>query len=329
MNEEGLYLGVDLGGTNIEAAAVQAGKVLASKKTSTQAAKGPDIVIGRIEKVVRQVTEKLGKPISQFKALCIGAPGAVNLKTGMVNDAPNLDWNDVPLGGKLKRELGIPVFVDNDVNVGVAGEHAHGAGQGARDMVGVFVGTGIGGGIIINNQLHYGGRGSAGEIGHMVIIPDGRTCGCGKKGCVEAYASKTAIAAAIREQISLGRDCFLENSLKKDKNRPLSSSLIEDALLAGDQVTREVINNAQYYLGLLTANLVNILDPEVIVFGGGLVEQLGDDFLKPIRKTAINHYLQQIDADRIKIVTAALGDHAGTIGASVVAQRRLDADEYS
>ena len=220
----------------------------------------------------------------------------------------------------------MPVFVDNDVNVGVAGEHAYGAGQGARCMVGIFVGTGIGGGVIINNQLHYGGRGTAGEIGHMVIVPDGRLCGCGKKGCVEAYASKTAIAAAIQEQIDQGRESHLKKTLTKKGHKPLSSSQLENALLAGDQVTTDVIQGAQYYLGLLTANLVNILDPEVIVFGGGLVEQLGDDFLIPIRKTAKKYYLQQKNSDKVRIVPAALGDHAGTIGAAVVAQRRLDSN---
>jgi len=325
--EEGLYLGVDLGGTNIEAAAVMKGNVLESKKTSTQAAKGAEVVIGRIEKLIRKVLDKLERPSSEVRALCIGAPGAVNLKTGMVNEAPNLDWINVPLGAELEARLEIPVFVDNDVNVGTAGEHAFGAGQGARHMVGIFVGTGIGGGVILNNQLHYGGRGAAGEIGHMVIVPDGRICGCGKKGCVEAYASKTAVAAAIQEQISQGRDSDLKKPLKKSKGKPLSSSLIEKALIAGDPVTTEVIQQAQYHLGLLTANLVNAFDPEVIVFGGGLVEQLGDDFLKPIRRTAKIHYLQQKHADRIRIVPAALGDHAGTIGAAVVAQRRLESDQ--
>ena len=319
-----MFLGVDLGGTNIQAAAVQKGKILASKKVNTQAKKGAEVVIDRIEIILRQVMDKIDKSPADFQALCIGAPGAVNLETGMVNEAPNLDWVDVPLGRELESRMGLPVFVDNDVNIGVAGEHAHGAGRGARHMVGIFVGTGIGGGVIINDRLHYGERGSAGEIGHMVIVPNGRPCTCGKKGCVEAYASKIGIAAGIREQIKIGRDSYLKKALKKNKNAPLSSSLIEKALLAGDPVTSEVIQEAQYYLGLLTANLVNILDPRIIVFGGGLVDQLGKGFLKPIRKTAKIYYLQQKNIDRIKIVSADLGDNAGTIGAAVVAQRRLE-----
>ncbi len=322
--KKGIFLGVDLGGTNIQAAAVRKGKILISKKTNTQAKKGAEVVIDRIENILRQVMDKIDKSPGDFQALCIGAPGAVNLETGMVNEAPNLDWVNVPLGRELEARMGLPVFVDNDVNIGVAGEHAYGAGRGARHMVGIFVGTGIGGGVIINDRLHYGERGAAGEIGHMVIVPNGRPCGCGKKGCVEAYASKTGIAAWIREQIKIGRDSYLKKALKKNRNAPLSSSLIEKALLAGDPVTSEAIQEAQYYLGLLTANLVNILDPRIIVFGGGLVDQLGKGFLKPIRKTAKIYYLQQKNIDRIKIVSADLGDNAGTIGAAVVAQRRLE-----
>lgn len=321
---KGLFLAVDLGGTNIQAAVVHKGKILTSKKTVTQAKKGSEVVIDRIERVLRQMMSKIDKSPSDFEALCIGAPGAVNLETGMVNEAPNLDWINVPLGMELEARLDLPVFVDNDVNIGTAGEHAYGAGRGAHHMVGIFVGTGIGGGVIINDHLHYGGRGAAGEIGHMVIVPNGRLCGCGKKGCVEAYASKTGIGAFIREQISLGRDCYLKKDVMKIGSPPLSSSRIEEAINADDPVTTEAVKDAQYYLGLLTANLVNTLDPDVIVFGGGLVEQLGNDFLKPIRKIAKVHYLQQKHADRIQIVPATLGDHAGTIGAAVVAQRRLE-----
>ena len=190
-------------------------------------------------------------------------------------------------------------------------------------MVGIFVGTGIGGGVIINGEMHYGGRGSAGEIGHMVVVPGGRVCGCNRTGCVEAYASKTAIAGAIREQIADGKESYLKKTLKKNENKPLSSNLIEEALLAKDPVTTEVVKEAQYYLGLLTANLVNALDPDVVVFGGGLVEQLGETFLVPIRETARSHYLQQKNAEKVRILASILGDYAGVIGAAEAARRKL------
>ena len=322
-NSNQRYLGVDLGGTNIEAAVVQNGQVLASKKIKTKAKKGPETVINRIEKVVRDVMGKMNAQPDDFRAMCIGAPGAVELETGLVRKAPNLDWEDVPLGKTLRERLGIPVFVDNDVNIGTAGEHAFGAGQGTNHMVGVFVGTGIGGGIIIDGKLHYGGRGAAGEIGHMVVVPNGRLCGCGKRGCVEAYASKAAMRKIIQEELIKGTESNLADYWDEEGGLPLSSSQVADALEAGDELMTKIIQEAQFYLALLTANLVNLLDPDVIVYGGGLVEQLGEPFVKPIREMAVPYYLQQADADRIRILPATLGDHAGTIGAAVVAQKRL------
>ena len=319
----GIFIGVDLGGTNIEAAAVQDGRILASKKINTKAKKGAKGVIKRIEKVARSVMKKIDAQAGDFQAVCVGAPGAVELETGLVRIAPNLDWENVQLAERLQKRLDLPVFVDNDVNVGVAGEHAYGAGQGAEDMVGIFVGTGIGGGVVIQGEMHYGGRGSAGEIGHMVVVPHGRLCGCGKRGCVEAYASKTAMQKIIQEELKKGRESCLAEMIDPDSQKVLTSSQIAEALYAEDEVMTEIIQQAQFYLGLLTANLVNTLDPDLIVFGGGLVEQLGEPFLQPIRKTAREYYLQQTDAERVQILPSTLGDHAGTIGAAVIAQKRM------
>jgi glucokinase len=316
-----IFIGVDLGGTNLEAAAVRNGQVLASKKINTKASKGPDTVIKRVEKATRSVIKKLEVQPEAIKAMCIGAPGAVDPDTGLVRKAPNLDWTDIPLGKILEERLEFPVFVDNDVNVGVVGEFAYGAGQGADHMIGIFVGTGIGGGVIINGELHHGSRGAAGEIGHMVVVPNGSLCGCGKKGCVEAYASKTAMLKTIQEEIDKGRDSVLTDMMDE---RILPSSRIEEALESGDELMTEVLQKAQFYLALLVANLVNVLDPDVIVFGGGVVEQLGNSFLEPIREMALPYYLQQAAAERIKILLAALGDHAGPIGAAVVAYKRLE-----
>jgi glucokinase len=318
-----ICIGVDLGGTNIEAAAVQHGKVLVSKKINTQAKKGPEIVLDRTEKVVRGVLAKMGLSPGDFGALCIGAPGAVDHNTGVVLDAPNLDMKDFPLAPRLQERLGLPVILDNDVNVGVLGEFVYGAGQGSNHMIGIFVGTGIGGGVIINGEMHYGGRGAAGEIGHTVIKPRGRRCGCGRRGCIEAYASKTAMAKMILEGIKKGQKSVISKHLNKKGKLLLTSSVISAALEQEDQLMIEVFNTAQYYLGLLTANLVNTLDPEVVVIGGGLVEELGKDFVKSIAKTAQKHYLQQQDADQVRILASTLGDHAGTIGAAVAAERWL------
>jgi glucokinase len=318
-----IFIGVDLGGTNIEAAAVQNGKVLASKKKKTRPEKGVDSVIGRIEKTVRRVFKKMDATASDFEGLCIGAPGAVDLATGIVRAAPNLDWTDVPLGEELRERLGLPVFVDNDVNVGLLGEYVYGAGRGALHMVGIWVGTGIGGGIIVNGQLVNGWRGAAGEIGHMVVHPHGRRCGCGREGCVEAYASKTAMMAMIEEEIQSGGKSAVPDIMAKKGKKRLTSSVVEAVLEAGDEPMMEAVETAQFYLGLLTANLVNVLDPQVIVFGGGLVERLGQAFVAPVARTAAQYYLQQKNAERIRIVPSVLGDDAGPVGAAVIASRRL------
>lgn len=322
---EPVIIGVDLGATNIEAAAVRDGEVLASKKKKTRADKGVEVVCDRIEKTVRKVFKKMDAEADDFAALCIGAPGAVDAEAGIVRSAPNLDWHDVALGERLQERLGLPVMVDNDVNIGIMGEHVYGAGQGADDMVGIFVGTGIGGGLVVDGKPHHGGRGAAGEIGHVVVKPHGRTCGCGREGCVEAYASKTAMEAIIREEMEKGRETEVFEIMDDKGKRKLTSSVIEAALDAEDPLMEEAIQNAQYYLGILTADLVNVLDPEVIVYGGGVVERLGAPFLKPIERTARQHYLQRRGAENIRIVPAALGDDAGPVGAAVVAQRRLEA----
>jgi len=318
-----IFIGVDLGGTNIEAAAVRNGEVLVSKKKKTRPEKGADSVIGRIEATVRRVFDKMDAASSDFEGLCIGAPGAVDPSTGIVRAAPNLDWKDVPLGEELQRRLGFPVFVDNDVNIGVVGEYVHGAGRGALDMVGIWVGTGIGGGIVVNGQLVKGFRGAAGEIGHVVVQPHGRRCGCGRQGCVEAYASKTAMMAMIEETIESGGESAVPEIMARKGKRRLTSSVVEAALEAGDPPMVEAVETAQFYLGLLTASLVNVLDPQIIVFGGGLVERLGEAFVAPVARTAAEYYLQQKNADRIRIVPSALGDDAGPVGAAVIASRRL------
>ena len=322
-NTDPLIIGVDLGGTNIEAAAVRGGTILASKKKKTKADRGAEAVIGRIETTVRKVADKMDATLPDVAALCIGAPGAVDPETGVVHEAPNLNWEHVPLGERLQARLGLPVVVDNDVNIGVMGEYAYGAGKGAQHMVGIFVGTGVGGGLILNGQPHYGGRGAAGEIGHIVVQPNGRRCGCGREGCVEAYASKTAMEAMIREEMDKGRASIVPEVMADKGKTRLTSSVIEKSLDKQDPLMEEALQTAQYYLGLLTANLVNTLDPEVIVFGGGVVERLGASFVEPVAQTARQHYLQQKGADQIRVVPAALGDDAGPIGAAVVARRHL------
>jgi glucokinase len=219
--------------------------------------------------------------------------------------------------------LGVPVFLDNDVRVAVIGEHAYGVGKGARTMIGIFVGTGIGGGVIIGGHTHHGGRGVAGEIGHMTLLPHGPRCGCGRRGCVEALASRTAMDRDVKQLIKKGWKSKVEKLMRKEGRDVLTSSVIERALDLDDEAMHKVVKDAQYYLGLTTASLANVLDPEVIVIGGGIAERLGERFVAPIREHAYKHLLVQRDREHVRIVATELKDRAAPLGAAHIARQRL------
>ena len=223
---------------------------------------------------------------------------------------------------KLEANLSIPTFVDNDVNVGTLGEYAFGAGQGVKNLVGIFVGTGIGGGIILDGKLFHGVNKTAGEVGHMIVEAKGPRCGCGNFGCLEAVASRTAITRDLQKAI-----------LKKGKKSKLTelnggnldlirSKAIARAVKHGDKLTIKVVQRAAKYLGISVASIVHFLNPEMVVLGGGVVEAMGDSLLDPIRHAAAEYALPTT-MDGVQIVAATLGDNAGVIGASVLARERL------
>jgi glucokinase len=219
--------------------------------------------------------------------------------------------------------LRVPVFAENDVNVGVVGEHALGAGQGAQELVGIFVGTGIGGGIISKGQLYLGARGAAAEVGHMIVKVDGPLCSCGNHGCIEALASRTAMERDVRAAIRAGRKSSVLKIMAERGKERMTSSIIQRALKKNDPVMRNVMKRAQYCLGILVANVVNMLDPECVVIGGGIAERLGEYYVAPVRKTAYENFLRRHDAEKVKIVSGTLGDNAGPLGAVVLARKRL------
>jgi glucokinase len=319
-----IIVGVDMGGTSLRALVVnEENKILAVGKTPTQRDQKPDNLIEDIAAEVEDALESAGVQRSDLRAVSVGAPGAVDSASGLVHAAPNLGWKDVRLGPKLSALLGVPVLVENDVNAGVVGEHALGAGRGAQELVGIFIGTGIGGGIISRGELYEGCRGAAGEIGHMVLEVDGPRCGCGKRGCAEALASRTAMEREVRAAIKEGAKSCVPEIMKERNKERMTSSIIVRALKKKDRVMREVLRHTEYYLGILVAGVVNLMDPECVVIGGGIAERLQEDFVAPIRKTARKYYLSQREIGRVKIVPAQLGDNAGALGAVVLARKRL------
>jgi glucokinase len=317
-------VGMDLGGTKILAAVVDAGgHIVAEAKNTTRADKGPEMVIKRLARTAREAVKNAGLSWEDIAAVGIGAPGPIDPEAGIVYTPPNLPgWEEVALGPRLSELLGVPVCVENDVNLGTLGEYTFGAGRGTRDMVGIFVGTGIGGGLILDGKLHAGARSAAGEIGHMILMAGGPVCGCGQRGCAEALASRTAIERDIEIGLAAERESLIPRLTKQGK-KPLTSSVLTAALRKGDPLVTEVMDRAQWYLGLLTASIVNILDPEVVVFGGGVVESMGQEFVDPIATTARQHFIQKSGAGDVRIVPSDLGDHAGVLGAAVHARARV------
>jgi glucokinase len=316
-------VGMDLGGTKILAAVVdQDGRIVAEAKVKTRPEKGPDAVVERMAEAAREAVNRLRLSWDAIRGVGVGAPGPVDPHTGIVYHTPNLPgWEEVPLTSQLGKSLGVPVFLENDVNLGALGEYMLGAGQGTTDMVGIFVGTGIGGGLILDGKLHSGYRHAAAEIGHMILLADGPVCGCGKRGCAEALASRTAIERDIWLGIRAGRKSLIPELTGGEPER-LTSGVLAQAMRESDPLVSEVVGRAQCYLGLLTASIVNLVDPEMIVFGGGLIEALGDDFLLPIRVTARQYFIQQAGADKVRIVATKLGDHAVVLGAAALARQK-------
>jgi len=316
--------GIDLGGTSMQVLLVdQRNNILAEAKAPTRRAKKALGVVADIATAVEEAMTLAGLKRYDLTAASIGAPGPVDAERGIVHHAPNLGWIEFPLGPTLAKRLRVPVFLENDVNAGTVGEHTLGAGVGASNLIGIFVGTGIGGGLIVNGKLYEGSHGGAGEVGHMLIVVDGPLCGCGHRGCVEAVASRTAMERDVRAAIKSGRkSCVLELMKRKNKTR-MTSSVINAALKRKDPVMREVMEHAQQYLGILVANVVNLLDPDCVVIGGGLAGRLGELYVGPIREHAHEHFFREKDVKRIRVVPGKLADNAGAFGAVVLARRRL------
>lgn len=321
-------VGIDLGGTKILAAVVGAeGQILAEAKQKTRPKEGPDAVIERIVYAAQKAADRAGLDWHEMRGVGIGAPGPIDPTTGTVYNPPNLPgWEEVALGPRLSEALGVPVSLENDVNLGTLGEYAQGAGRGTRDMVGIFVGTGVGGGLILDGRLRSGYRHAAGELGHMVLMAGGPVCGCGRRGCLEALASRTAIERDLQLGIEAGRESLIPQLTRGGEKR-LTSGVLAKAYRRGDPLVTEVLGRAQWYLGLHTAAVVNLIDPEMVVFGGGMVEALDEEFLAPIRVTARQYFIQRMDADKVKLVAAELGDHAVAIGAAVLVARETAATD--
>jgi glucokinase len=321
-SSKGEYVvGVDLGGTKILAGVFKRSfECIGSSKLSTKSQRGVDAVVERIARCVQDAVDEADLSLKQVAGVGIGAPGAVDFADGKVIFAPNMEgWKDVSLKKDLEKALGVPVFVENDGNIAALGVHVAELKGKAKSLIGIFVGTGIGGGLIVNGDLYSGFNHTAGEIGHMVLDLNGPKCGCGNKGCFEALASRTAIFQQIKAGIKDGEKTILTEMLGNDL-ADLRSGDLRKAIRRGDKFVDKVIEGAAEYIGIGIANLVNILSPEVVFLGGGVIEALADEMMSVIVETA-QDYAMPGTMKGVEIIASKLGDSAGITGAAVLAHR--------
>jgi len=320
-NKSEYVVGLDLGGTKILAGVFDHSLAcVATSKLSTKSQRGPTKVIERIARCIGDAVDEADLSLKQVAGVGIGAPGAVDFDAGTVIFAPNMEgWKDVPLKKDLEKLLGIPVFVENDCNISALGVYAAELKSKPRSMVGIFVGTGIGGGIILDGKLYSGFGHTAGELGHMVLEVSGPKCGCGNKGCFEALASRTAVFQQIKAGIKDGEKTMLTDMLGDDLE-DLRSGDLRKAVRRGDKFVDKVIDGAAEYIGIATANIINLLNPEVVVLGGGVIEALADEMMGVIIETA-QDYAMPGSMKGVEIIASKLGDSAGITGGAVLARR--------
>lgn len=315
-------VGVDLGGTKILAGVFDhRNRLLSREKKPTRPDLGAHGVIVRTAECISEALAAAAIPHSAVVAAGVGVPGLVDTRSQIIRVAPNLHWRDVPLARMLTRRLHIPVVVVNDVQAGTMAVQQFGAGRGLNDFVCMFIGTGIGGGIVVRGEQYRGSKGMGGEIGHMVVMPeDGPRCGCGNRGCLEAVASRSAIVRRIVNAIEKGHKSVVDDLCDGDMTK-IRSRILAEAYREGDDLVREVIQDACEYIGIGAANLINVLNPQAVILGGGLIEALGNRMLPRIARSAKTHVIAASD-DRVRILDSGLGDDAGILGAALAARER-------
>ncbi len=316
-------LGIDLGGTKTLAAVVDVstGEVLSSERKPTRAEKGQEYVSQHVINLSTAALESAKLPAgAKIIAVGIGAAGQIDRndrKNGVIVDAPNLGVKDMPMADILGKQFGKPVAVGNDVEVAALGEYLYGSGRGYATFVVMFVGTGIGSGIVQNGRLYAGLTGTAGEVGHMTIQAGGRICPCGSRGCLEAYASRTAITKAIMAEIHHGRTSVLAEEAElqlKEGETIIRSGLLASALNRGDALVNEIVTEAADFLGYGLASVMNFYNPECIILGGGVIEAIDLLFERAVHRARITALADP--GRKTKIIRAKLGDFSGVVGAA-------------
>jgi len=305
-----LVIGVDLGGTNLRTALVNHnGEVTDKDREPSRVSDGQVRVVQRLVEKIKNRQLSALRSGSTVTAVGVGAPGVIHAESGVVVKSPNFpDWNNLSLKRELETSLSLPVFIENDANAAALGELWRGAGRGITSMILLTLGTGVGGGIVLDGRIWPGADGMAGEIGHMTIIPDGRRCGCGNTGCLEMYASSRGIVMTYHERSATTMD--------------ITSEGIYRAARDGDELCGRVMKDMGSLLGIGIANLINIFNPEMVVIGGG-VKEAWPLFIEATRDE-IKKRAFEYPASRTQIVPSMLGDDAGLVGAAALALQKMN-----
>jgi len=314
-----IWVGFDLGGTKMMATVFDGSfRALASAKAKTPVNDGPKAIQARIRETIKEALKLAKVPMRSISGIGVGCPGVLELDKGLILEAPNLGWKRVPLQGLLKEWFHCRVVLANDVDAGTYGEYRFGAGQKAKTLLGVFPGTGIGGGCVYRGQLLRGKTGSAMEIGHIPIQENGRLCGCGKRGCLEAHAGRLAISAEVAQAVFRGDAPYLAARGDCDLKK-LKSGVLAKAIKAGDTTVERIVREGMRLMGRGIGGVVNLLAPDVVVLGGGLVEAMPrlvqEEVRIGLKETAMASFAKQV-----KVREAKLGDDATTLGAAALAE---------
>lgn len=297
---------LDVGGTKVLGAIFNEKDeiIYRLKKRSNSEGDGSADVEKVIISVVEEMIKESGIDRDKLNAIASCAPGVIDQDKGIVLFTPNLPWRNYDIAGAMKKKFGVPFFVGNDVNLGVLGEYKFGAAQGYKNIVGFFPGTGMGGGLILNGKLFTGNQFKAAEYGHMILDPEGPLCGCGQRGCLEAFSSKKGMSDYIRQQVGRGRECMLAEDVQ---NGVFRSKRLKKALSKKDQVAMEAVDRACHYLAIATGNMINTISPDLVLYGGGIMEAMGELFLEKILKE-LDRYCMTSIRPTVDVKIAALGD---------------------
>ncbi len=297
---------LDVGGTKVLGAIFNEKDeiIYRLKKRSKSGGEGSADVEKVIVSVVEEMISESGIDRKNLNAIASCAPGVIDQDRGIVLFTPNLPWRDYDMAGSMRKKFGVPFYVGNDVNLGVLGEYHFGVGKGYKNIVGFFVGTGMGGGLILNGSLYTGNQFKAAEYGHMILDPEGPLCNCGQRGCLEAFSSKQGMGAYIRQQAARGRETMMAEAVQEGVFR---SKKMKKALEAGDTVALEAVDRACHWLAVATGNMINTFSPDLVLYGGGIIEAMGDLFLEKILAEVDRYCMPQIRST-VEIKNATLGD---------------------